>query len=32
MDMIPLTDKERSQVWEDFVKDDEVYYNRVRNS
>jgi hypothetical protein len=30
VDMIPLTNEERSQVWEDFVKDDEVYYNRVR--
>jgi hypothetical protein len=32
MDMIPLTNDERRQVWEDFVKDDEVYYNRVRTS
>jgi len=30
MDMIPLTNEERSQVWEYFVKNDKVYYNRVR--
>jgi len=29
MEMIPLTNDERRQVWEDFVKDDEVYYNKV---
>lgn len=28
MDMIPLTNEERKQVWEDFVKDDEVYYQK----
>jgi len=28
MDMIPLSNEERSQVWENFVKDDEIYYNR----
>jgi hypothetical protein len=32
MEMIPLTNEERGQVWEDFVKDDELYYNRVRTS
>ena len=32
MDMIPLTNEERGQVWEDFVKDDELYYNRVITS
>lgn len=32
MDMIPLTNEERSQVWEDFVKEDELYYKRVRTS
>jgi hypothetical protein len=30
MEMIPLTNEERGQVWEDFVKDDELYYNRIR--
>jgi hypothetical protein len=32
MDMIPLTNEERSQIWEDFVKDDKLYYNRMRTS
>lgn len=28
MDMISLTNQEREQVWNDFVKDDEVYYEK----
>lgn len=32
MDMIPLTNEEREQVWNDFVKDDEVYYEKSVNS
>lgn len=28
MHMIPLSNDERRQVWEDFVKDDKVYYYR----
>jgi hypothetical protein len=31
MEMIPLTNLERKQVWEEFVKDDEVYYQRVES-
>ena len=27
MDMIPLTNEERCSIWNDFVKDDEVYYS-----
>jgi hypothetical protein len=31
MEMIPLTNLERRQVWQEFVKDDEVYYERVES-
>lgn len=29
MEMIPLSNEEREQVWKDFVKDDEVYYQKT---